>query len=454
MKVKRKRLTKTLVESLKPRPTDYTVWDSDVPQLGVRVRTSGTRHYRVRLRVDGRQRWYRIGKHGAVGRDGKDWTPDTARAEARRLLGLDVNVRALRATGSAPASVLHPVEAREHSRSAVTLTEFAERYLEDHAIPHKAPGSVEADRGLLGLRTARAKERETKPRKKARTILGALGRTRLDRISRADVTRLHLAWKDTPTRANRALALLSHMFTMAEKWGLRADGSNPCRHVERFKEGRRERYLSADELARLGKALAAAEKKGELTPFGIAAIRLLVFTGARASEVLGLTWEQLDGAGPAIRVPRKGRTLSLYLPPPALEVLAKLPRFEGNPFVIAGRPRGRRRDEAPEERPMSLAGLEQVWRVVRDAAELEDVRLHDLRHSFASVAVASGDSLPVIGALLGHTQPATTARYAHLSDDPLQAAANRTAAVIAAAMGPAQRKRAQAKVTPLRRKRR
>jgi integrase len=239
------------------------------------------------------------------------------------------------------------------------------------------------------------------------------------------VTAYHLSLKATPTRANRALALLSHMFTMAEKWGVRTDHSNPCRYVERFAESRRERFLSPAELARLGKALAAAEKAESLTPFGLAAVRLLVFTGARASEVLGLTWADVDLGAGAVRLPRKGRLGTLQLPPPALAVLKKLPRLEGNAHVIAGRRHGQ---------PLTLWGLEAVWQDVRKAARLEDVRLHDLRHSFASVAAGSGQSLPVIGALLGHTQPGTTARYAHLADDPLRAAAKAVAGRLAAAM--------------------
>jgi integrase len=431
---RRARLTKTYIDA-QTQPGYY--YDTEVGRFAVRVRPSGGRHYVLRLNVDGRQRWYRIGKHG------DPWTVEMARAEARRVLGLGANVAALRSTGSATSTTLHPVEAREHARVGVTLAEFAARYLEEHSIPHLAPGSVEAERGLLGLREPKAAKRERKPRKKTKTIIDALGKERIDRITRADVTRLHLAWKRTPSRANRAVALLSHMFNCAEKWGLRADSSNPCRHVERFKEGKRERYLSAAELAQLGEAIATQEKAAAVSPFALAAIRLLIFTGARCSEILGLTWAVIDASGPAIRLNRKGRTMSLYLAPPAQAVLAALPRIRDNVYVIAG---------AREGQPLSLAGLEQVWQVVRATAKLTDVRLHDLRHSFASVAVAGGDSLPIIGALLGHTQPATTQRYAHLSHDPLQAAANRTAAVIEAAMRTTGKPK-RGTVSPMRRER-
>lgn len=412
---RREQLTKTVVDRLRAGGADRIVWDRDVSRFGVRVRASGSKHYVLRLRVDGRQRWYRIGKHG------DPWTVETARAEARRVLGQAENVKKLRQTGAAPAGLLHPIEAREETRTAPTLADFARRYLEDHATPHKAPATVEADRGLLGLR--KGTKDDDKP--KVRTILAALGSKRMDRIARADVVKLHLAWKDTPTRANRALALLSHMFTMAEKWGGRPDGTNPARHVERFKEAKRERFLSGEELARLGHGLRKLEAENQLTPFGLAAIRLLVFTGARASEVLGLTWEAASMKTGTVRLMRKGRINTLYLNPPALEVLSTLRHVKENPYVIVG---GRRR------KALTLSGLEQVWQEVRKTAGLDGVRLHDLRHGFASVAAAGGASLPVIGALLGHTQAQTTQRYAHLLGDPLSAAAESVGRRIKAAM--------------------
>jgi len=418
----RLRLSKATVDALRPREAEYTAWDTDVPRLGLRVYTNGTKTYVLRLRVDGRQRWYTVGAHG------DPWTVETARDEARRVLGQGANVAKLRETGAAPPTLLHPVEARERQRSVPTLGDFARRYVDEYAAPHKAPASVEADRSLLGLRV----DRDGKPAKPGlRTIIGALGSRRIDRIARGDVTSYHLSLKTTPTRANRALALLSHLFNMAEKWGVRADGSNPCRHVERFEETKRERFLSAAELARLGKALAAAEKRNDVSPFALAAIRLLIFTGARASEILGLTWDAVDVGAGSVRLRRKGRTGTLYLAPPALAVLKALPRVDGNPHVVVGRRRGR---------ALTIFGLEQVWQGVRKAAKLEDVKMHDLRHSWASVAAGSGQSLPVIGALLGHSQAQTTKRYAHLADDPLKAAARAVAGRIAAAMSPKTRR--------------
>lgn len=429
--VKRRKLTKSAVDELLPAAREYTVWDTDMQRFGLRVWPTGRKVYLLRMRVDGRQRWYTIGAHG------DPWTPDAARDEAERVLGQGANVVKLRQTGAAPPTLLHPIEARERQRTVPTLSEFARRYLNEYAVPHKAATSVREDRSLLGLwlpgKDGKAKDPGPL------TIVARLGDRRMDRLTRADVTTFHLSLGNTPTRANRSLALLSHMFTMAEKWGVRADGSNPSRHVARFAETKRERFLSAAELARLGAALAAIEKANKLTPFALAAIRLLVFTGARASEVLGLAWADVDLGADSVRIVRKGRLGTLHLPPPARAVLKALPRVRGNPHVIVG---------ARRAQPLTLWGLEQVWQDVRTLGRLEDVRLHDLRHSFASVAAAGGESLPVIGALLGHTVPATTARYAHLSADPLAAAAKATAGKIAAAMSP---KRKRGNVAPLKR---
>lgn len=416
--VMRHRLTKAYVDGLAPRRREYIAWDDQIIRFGVRVRPGGGKVYVLRLRVDGRQRWYTIGAHG------DPWTPDTARDEAERVLGQAANVGALRKTGSAPADLRHPIEAREYRKRVPTLAEFADRYITDYARPHKR--SWEADRANLD-----------------RAILPVLGRLRLDGITQSEVTRFHLSRKDTPTNANRCLSLVAHMMNMAERWGLRPQGSNPCLGVRRFPETKRERFLSGDELGRLGAALTTMEKAAKVTPFGLAAIRLLIFTGARASEVLGLTWEAVDLEAGLVRLVRsKTGPKTIIIPPPAALVLSALPRIRRNPYVIAGGRTGK---------ALTLSGLEQVWQEVRKVAKLEDVRMHDLRHSFASVAVAGGASLPIIGKLLGHTQSATTARYAHLAADPLKVASGAIAATIAAAM--AGKRPRKANVTAMRRAR-
>jgi integrase len=265
------------------------------------------------------------------------------------------------------------------------------------------------------------------------------------------------------------LAVLSKMFNWAERHGYLPDGTNPCRHVEKYRESKRERFLSEAELAHLAVALAEAENNGSESPFAVAAIRLLIFTGARRGEILGLRWESVDLERAMLRLPdSKTGAKVIYLAPPALEILASLLRIERNPYVIAGKggehwkvlkkPWRRIRDRATvsiwadsdDERVSdSVANLAidlkrtPTVSEVRVGAEKEDidlptgladVRLHDLRHTFASVGAAGGLSLPMIGRLLGHTQAATTQRYAHLAADPVRAANEAVAQRIATAM--------------------
>jgi integrase len=245
-------------------------------------------------------------------------------------------------------------------------------------------------------------------------------------VTRADVQGLHHGMKDTPYHANRTLALLSKMMNLAERWGIRPDGTNPCRHVERYREKKRQRYLSAVELAELGQVLAKVERERVEWHSVVPALRLLIFTGARVSEILTLRWEWLDFERRCLNLPdSKTGAKVIHLNAPALKVLADLERDGENPHVIRGRLPG-----------TYLVNLKDPWRRIRKRAKIPDVRVHDLRHPFAAVAAGAGSSLPIIGALLGHTQPQTTQRYAHLSADPLKAAAEAVGARIAAAMAP------------------
>ena len=393
MKVK---LTKRRVEAL----DRGTLWDSELPGFGVRLRSSGERYYFLKYRAHGRQRWLTIGRHG-------DLTADQARTEALALRG-DVAKRK------------DPGEQRDRAKTVPTLEQFAERYLAEHARPKKKPATVTEDERNLRLH-----------------LIPKLGTQRMDRVSNADVARFHAARRAHPFNANRCLALLSHMFTMAAKWGVLRRPTNPCRGVERFPESHRERFLSDQELARLADAIAAAEQTDAASPFALAALRLLILTGARKSEILTLRWEYVDLQRGLLALPdSKTRQKTIWLNAPARQVLATLPRIEGSPWVIAG---GRRGEH--------LHGLESTWRSVRSDAGLggqdgrAPVRLHDLRHTFASVAIASGQSLPMIGALLGHKSLVTTQRYAHLANDPVMAANDEAGRRLAAAMSLATKPR-------------
>lgn len=377
------RITKTVVDGLKP---GALVFDDRVIGFGVRCQRA-SKVYIVKTRVKGRQRWITIGPHGSP------WTVERARAKATALLG-EI------AAGGDPAT------ARDDERAAGTFAEFADRYLTEYAATKKKARSAASDRTNLEL-----------------NILPALGRRRLTEIARGDIAKLHHALRHKPGAANRCLSLLSKMFNLAERWGLRPDGSNPVRHLDRYPERKMERFLSAAEMASLGTALKASEDREE-NPYLIAAIRLLALTGARRSEILTARWEYVDREHGALRLPdSKSGAKVVPLGAPALAVLDALPALAGNPYILPGHVRGQH-----------LVNVDKFWRVLRKAADIRGCRLHDLRHSFASVGAASGDSLLLLGKLLGHSQPQTTAKYSHLANDPVRAAADRISGAIAAAM--------------------
>jgi integrase len=385
----RGKITKRSVDALKlAGGAEAVLWDTELKGFGVRVQRGGGKSYVLHYRA-GTGRSAPLRKL-TIGRHGSPWTPETARREAKTLLGLIED-------GADPAAD------KMARREAPTIAQLAERFLAEHAEAKRKASTAAEYRRLL-----------------YKIILPAIGRRKVGDVTRADVTKLHHANRSAPYQANRLHAVLSKMFNLAERWGLRPDGSNPCRHVEKFAERKRERMLSPAELARLGDALAAHDG----SPYAVAAIKLLVFTGARLGEVLGLRWEWIDFERDEARLPdSKSGAKTLHLPPPALAVLAELPRLDGNPHVVAGQKDG-----------AALVNLEKPWRAMRAAAGLDDVRLHDLRHAFASVAASSGMGLPIIGKMLGHTQAATTHRYAHLASDPVKAAAATVAGKIAAAM--------------------
>ncbi len=391
----RVRITKSIVDRLKP---DEIRWDADVRGFGIRCQRKAKK-YVLKTRVNGRQRWITIGEHGSP------WTPDTARKQALSLLG-DIH------------KGLDLPTLRTGGESQPTIADLCERYLREYAAQHKKPSSAAADKSNI-----------------ANHVIPLLGSTLVTEVTRSDIDDFKRAVRDGSTApkngsglrsgyrggaivtggtgvANRCLALLSKMFNLAERWGLRPDGSNPVRHVEKYKENRIERFLSEDELARLAKVLSKAEADNSESPFVIAAIRLLLFTGARLGEILTLRWDWIDLDRGLINLPdSKSGKKPVYLNSLAMDVLSNLPHIEGNPHIIVGNKAG-----------SHLVNIRKPWYRIREAAGIEDVRIHDLRHTFASTAVSGGLTLPLIGKLLGHKKSATTERYAHLADDPIRAA--------------------------------
>lgn len=393
-----------------------TVWDDRIPRFGLRVSKGGTKSYVLKYRINGRQRWHTIGQHGkpvpiraddgpAEAR-GQVWTADRARAEALRLLGL---VEAGR----------DPAREKTDRRKAETVADFALRFMDGHVRAHNKARTVEEVRRNL-----------------EKYVLPALGGITLRDLTREDVKDFHVKMKATPYAANRCLALVSKMLSTAEEWGALPNGSAICRRMTKFKEKARERYLSGDELLALGGALKEAEADG-LNPHGLAIIRLLVLTGARRREIETLRWDEvkLDRGILNLSDSKTGEKV-INLPPAALAVLSSYPREYGTPYVFpASSVRKPRPDpETGEPTPAPYQGLMKVWRNVRKRAGLEDVRIHDLRHTYASFAVAGGMSLPLIGALLGHKRSATTERYAHLAAAPVRQAADRVGDAVAAAL--------------------
>ena len=220
-----------------------------------------------------------------------------------------------------------------------------------------------------------------------------MGRLPVAAVGRAEAAALHYDLRDTPRAANRALMVLSKMFSLAEAWGLAPPGGNPCRYVLRYKENARERFLAADEYRRIGRELRILEQDGPLRARAAAALRLLMVTGCRLGEVLTLRWDDVDSGPGELRLPdSKTGARMVPMTPTAAAVLSKIVPVPGSPWVFAGN---------TPARPLSQ--LTTFWHRMRKRAGVEDVRIHDLRHSFASRALALGESLTTIGRLLGHS---------------------------------------------------
>ncbi|EJW11723.1 Integrase [Rhodovulum sp. PH10] len=392
MSANKDKITDAVVKSLPvPAKGNRITYDAEVKGFGVRVTAAGARSFVLNYRTKaGRERRYTIGSF-------PEWKATAARIEAAEL-----KKRVDRGED--------PMADVEADREAPTVADLCTRYTDEH-LPKKRENSRVSDEANIRL-----------------YILPELKHRKVAEVTFSDIDGLHRkVTKDgKPIAANRVVALCSKMFALAIRWGWRTD--NPAKGIERNPETKRNRYATGDELGRLTEALAAHDDQQAAN-----AIRLLLLTGARKGEVLGARWDQLDLAAgvwtkPGAttkqktdhRVPLSAPTRQLLVEMRAeAEKQAQKKGREVSDYVLPGRGGVGHREDIKND-----------WRVLRKVAGLGDVRIHDLRHTYASVLASAGLSLPIIGALLGHTNPATTQRYAHLFDDPLRAATERVGAVV------------------------
>ena len=380
-------ISRRTVEALPVGERETVFWDHELSGFGVRVYPSGTKVYLVQTRSGGKSRRVTIGRHGVL-------SAEQARRKAAQFIA---NIKA----GEEPTRPASPPDA------GPTIAEVAERYMKEHVAVRCKPSTARACRCTLD-----------------RYLLPAFGARPLGSIGREEVAALQYRLHKTPIMANRVIDMLSRLFNMADAWGLAPEGGNPCRFVKKYKERSCERFLSEEEFRRLGRVLDEVVTEGKISASAAAAIRLLMLTGCRRGEIVTLRWEDVDLEAGELRL-RDAKTgaRQVALSPAAVRVLSAIPRHADNPWVIAGRKPGTR-----------LSNLNASWLVVRARADLEDVRLHDLRHSFASRALALGESLSMIGKLLGHRKVQTTARYAHLAQDSVKVSASRVAESLRADM--------------------
>jgi len=412
-----RRITKRLVERLRPTGAEHFIWDDTLIGFGVRVQRTGAKSYVVKYRAgSGRgapTRRVTLGKVGTL-------TPEEARTLARKALGAV-------AYGSDPAAL------KAAERRASTLRELAEVFLAEHVEAKRKPSTATHYRSLL-----------------EKVVLPELGSRKAEQVTPSDLAKLHAKMRKRPYQANRMLEVVGSLYSFASKRKIVALGFNPAHGIEQYPEKARERFLTADELARLGDAVREAETLGlpydidetsptakhapkrsnrrtKIGPHAAAAVRLLILTGARLREILHLKWDHVDLERGLLLLPdSKTGKKAIVLNAPALDILSNLPRVGA--YVIAGQAAGMDTDKPRSD-------LNRPWRAIVKRATLQGLRLHDLRHTHASVGAGLGLGLPIIGKLLGHTQPSTTARYAHLDTDPLRRASEHIGGRLAAAMG-------------------
>ncbi len=379
--------TMSALSRLKPLATGRRwVYDSKSPGLALLLTPAGAASFYVYKKVNGRPERIRIGGF-------PDVTVDTAREEASKIVA-DI------------ARGVNPAETKRKQRGELTLNELFDLYIEFRATPHKKSSSVATDKATW-----------------KRYMTGWHGR-KLSTIEHSDIQTLHakIGKANGKYAANRLLALLSTMFTVATDHG-EWKKENPCRGVKQFAEKSRDRFLQAEEIPRFLAAVDGLENQLIADSF-----RLMLFTGARKGNVLSMQWADIDLAGATWRIPdtKANEPQRVHLPDTAIAILTRLKESaKDSPFVFPARTAGAKAGH--------LQDVTAPWEVVRDAAELPGLRMHDLRRSLGSWMAGSGASLIVIGKTLGHHDSATTAIYSRLNIDPVRVAVNTAVAAMVAA---------------------
>ncbi len=352
------RLRESLVEALEPRKSPYDVRDADLKGFGVRVLPSGAKRYFIHSQHEGRRLWKTVGDAGSIGLD-------EARRQATELLA------AIRRD--------EPAALPEDRLFEAVAEEVFDRYGR-----HWKPGTMKVNRNYLRS-----------------TILPRFGGMNIADITRQDVQNWFASLHATPVMADRSVPILSVIMRQAELYSYRPEGSNPCTGIRRYRRKGRERFLSGPELRRLARVLEDHEERHSRS---VAFIRLLLLTGCRKSEIGTLQWPDYREGRLFLRDSKTG-SRTVWLCSPARDILGGLPR-QGKWVFPSPRRRG----------PLCLTLFETFWRRVREEADIGDVRLHDLRHTYASIAIMGGESVTTTARLLGHNDAQTTLKYAHLSD--------------------------------------
>jgi integrase len=386
----RERLTDAIIEALPIDGKDRLVFEPGAG-FGIRVTPNGAKLFIAQARAGGRPRRVSVGRF-----------PDMSVAKARRAAVEAVaDLRAGRDPKAEKAT-----RAKALAEGQITVAEFADEWLAQHVDKKLKPRTAADYRQIV--------EQWIKP---------AIGHLLISKVDKADVMALHESMGSTPRRANYVVRTIGALMTYAEDKKKRPPNDNPARKIKMFREGRRERFMSEQEIGRAADAITRAERAKKIGPHAAAGLRLALFTGARSGEVTAIRWDHVYWDRKIVQLPdsKTNEPRTIHLSDAALEVLETVPRV--GKYVIAG---------AKQDEPFK--NLSRSWIVARAYGGLGDVRLHDLRHSYASLAAGRGVSLQMIGKLLGHKVPATTLRYAHLRQDAVSAINDEISAVMVAAI--------------------